>query len=48
MFVEISGDFLVFFLKGKKERKEAKFLYRMSLGCSAITLTFALPLFSPF
>ena len=36
MFVEISGDFLVFFLQGKK-RKEGKFLYRMSSGCSAIT-----------
>lgn len=45
MFVEISGDFLVFFLQEK--RKEAKFLYRMSSGCSAITLTCALGLFFP-
>ena len=46
MFVEISGDFLVFFLQEKKG-KEAKFLYRMSSGCSAITLTCARALFSP-
>lgn len=47
MFVVIIGDFLVFFLQEKKKRKEAKFLYRMSLGCSAITLTCTLALFFP-
>lgn len=35
MFVEISGDFLVFFSRKKGEKK---FLYWLSSGCSVITL----------
>lgn len=48
---EINGNFLVFIELGqkkeKKKGKRAEFLYRMSLGCSAITLTCASALVSP-
>lgn len=47
---EINGNFLVFFELGQmrgEKRKKPEFLYRMSLGCSAITLTCAPALVSP-